>query len=228
MTKTTPHIEEMFQAGVQFAFVKSRRHPSVKPYIFGVKNKTEIFDLEKTSTLLEKALVFVADLAKAGKTILFVGGKAEARVAVEEVANSLGMPFVASRWIGGTLTNLPEIKKRVEKLRDLSVQKERGELAKYTKKERLLIDREIDKLNMMYGGLGDFKEVPGAVVVIDAKHEAIAVEEAAKKNIPVIALCGSDNNLKEVTYPIVGNDSSKSSILFFLKQIAKTYSGSKK
>lgn len=81
---------------------------------------------------------------------------------------------------------------------------------------------------MMYGGLGDFKEVPGAVVVIDAKHEAIAVEEAAKKNIPVIALCGSDNNLKEVTYPIVGNDSSKSSILFFLKQIAKTYSGSKK
>jgi small subunit ribosomal protein S2 len=216
-------LDSMFAVGAQFGFVKSRRHPTVKSYIFGVKNKTEIFDLEKTSELLEKAKLFVAELAKEGKGILFVGSKAEARVAVEETANALSMPFVASRWIGGTLTNFPEIKKRIEKLRDLSVQKEKGELARYTKKERLLIDREIEKLQRMYGGLGDMKEAPAAMFVVDSKQEHIAVEEAQKRGLPVIALCGSDCDLGEVNYPIVGNDSSRASVAFFLKEIADTY-----
>lgn len=221
-------IDAMFSAGVQFGFSKSRRHPSVKPYIFGMKNKTEIFDLEKSATMLKVATEFVSKIAAEGKTILFIGGKAEARVAIEETAAALGMPYVAGRWIGGTFTNFGEIKKRIEKLKDLSTQKERGELAKYTKKERLLIDKEIENLTIMYGGLGDMKEMPGAVVVIDSKHEAIAVDEARVKKIPVVALCGSDCDLTKVDYPVVGNDTSRASIAFFLKAISEAYKGSKK
>jgi small subunit ribosomal protein S2 len=221
-------IDDMFGAGVQFGFSKARRHPSVKPYIFGMKNKTEIFDLEKTSTMLQSTAEFIGKLAAEGKSILLIGGKAEARVAVEDTAASLGMPYVAGRWIGGTFTNFNEIKKRIEKLKDLTTQKERGELAKYTKKERLLIDKEIDNLTIMYGGLGDMKEMPGAVVVIDSKHEAIAVDESRVKKIPAVALCGSDCDLTKVDYPVVGNDTSRASIAFFLKAISEAYKANKK
>jgi small subunit ribosomal protein S2 len=221
-------IDAMFGAGVQFGFSKARRHPSIKPYIFGIKNKTEIFDLEKTAAMLKEAANFVAKVAGEGKTILFIGGKAEARVAVEDAAASLAMPYAAGRWIGGTFTNFVEIKKRIEKLKDLSVQKEKGELAKYTKKERLLIDKEIDNLTIMYGGLGDMKEMPGAVVVVDSKHEAIAVDEARSKGIPVVALCGSDCDLTKVNYPVVGNDTSRASIALFLKAISEAYKTNKK
>ena len=221
-------IDSMFSAGVQFGFSKARRHPSVKPYIFGVKNKTEIFDLEKTAVMLTAATDFISKIAAEGKSILFIGGKAEARVAVEDAASSLAMPYAAGRWIGGTFTNFNEIKKRIEKLKDLTIQKERGELAKYTKKERLLIDKEIDNLTIMYGGLGDMKEMPGAVVVIDSKHEAIAVDEARVKKIPVVALCGSDCDLTKVDQAVVGNDTSRASISFFLKAISEAYKTSKK
>jgi small subunit ribosomal protein S2 len=218
----------MFSAGVQFGFSKARRHPSVKPFIFGIKNKTEIFDLEKTEVMLKAATDFVAKIASEGKTILFIGGKAEARVAIEETAAALAMPYAAGRWIGGTFTNFVEIKKRIEKLKQLTIEKERGELAKYTKKERLLIDKEIDNLTIMYGGLGDMKEMPGAVVVIDSKHEAIAVDEARVKGIPVVALCGSDCDLAKADYPVVGNDTSRASISFFLKAISEAYKTNKK
>jgi len=138
------------------------------------------------------------------------------------------MPYVAGRWIGGTLTNFPEIRKRVLKLEMLTDQKEKGELAKYTKKERLLIDREIDGLRNYFEGLSLLKELPGALFVVDSKKEAIAMEEARKLGIPVMALCGSDCNIKEVDYPIPGNDSSKDSIAFFVNQIAHAYQGSVK
>ncbi len=221
-------IESLFKAGAQFGFVKSRRHPSVKPFIFGTKNKTEIFDLEHTELMLEKAKAFVATLAAEGKTILFVGGKAEARGAVEEAAQSIAMPYVNSRWIGGTLTNFPEIKKRVEKLKTLTTEKERGELAKYTKKERILIDKEIEDLQKKYGGLGDMKDLPVALFVIDSKHEDIAVTEARKKGLTIVALCGSDCDLSKVDYPIVANDSARASINFFAKEIASVYKSAKK
>jgi small subunit ribosomal protein S2 len=224
----TTTIDEMFGAGVQFGFSKARRHPSVKPYIFGIKNKTEIFDLEKTAEMLQTAVEFISKVAAEGKTILFVGGKAEARVAIEETALALAMPYAAGRWIGGTFTNYNEIKKRIEKLKDLTAQKERGELAKYTKKERLLIDKEIDNLTIMYGGLGDMKEVPGAFIVVDSKYEGIAVDEARAKKIPVVALCGSDCDLTKVDYPVVGNDTSRASINFFLKTISEAYKANKK
>ena len=216
-------VDALFSAGAHFGFVKSRRHPSTKPFIFGVKNKIEIFDLEKTSEALHSALEFVGTLASKGATILFVSGKEEAKKAVVSVAESLIQPYVAGRFIGGTLTNFPEIRKRVEKMERLVSEREKGELVKYTKKERLLIDREIAKLHEFFFGISVMKQRPQAVFVVDSKKESIAVKEAHKIGIPVIALCGTDNNLEEVEFPIPGNDASRASIEFFLTKIAEAY-----
>lgn len=221
-------IDSMFKAGTHFAFSRTRRHPTITPYIFGVKNKVEIFDLEKTSELLKKAQDFVASLAKENKSILFVGGKSEARNSIKIGALSINMPYVDGRWIGGTLTNFPQIRKRVEKLERLNSEKEKGELAKYTKKERLLIDREIANLERFFSGVVSMKDLPKALFVIDPKREKNAVKEAQDMGIPVIALLGSDCNIKDVDYPIVGNDSSQTSIQFFTQEITKTYSNTKK
>ena len=220
-------IDEMFKAGAHFGYSKTRRHASVAPYIFGVKNRVEIIDLEKTDESLEKALVFMANLAREGKQVLFVGGKNEARAALKIAAESIGMPFVDGRWIGGTLTNFPEIKKRLLKLEDLVKQKEKGELSKYTKKERLMIDREIANLERFFSGISSMKDLPKAMVVVDAKKEIIAVTEAQKMNVPVIALCGTDCDITNINYPIVANDASVASITFFVNEIAKAYQKAK-
>jgi len=220
-------IDSMFKAGAHFGFSKTRRHPSVSPYIFGVKNKVEIFDLEKTSELLEKAKAFAATLGKEGKTILFVGGKSEARNATKIGALSVNMPYVDGRWIGGTLTNFVQIRKRVEKLERLTSEREKGELAKYTKKERLLIDREIANLERFFSGVVSMKELPKAIFIIDPKKEKTALKEAQEIGIPVIAIAGSDCNIKSIQYPIVGNDSSQTSIQFLTQEITKAYFNSK-
>lgn len=222
-TKTDKNLDELFNAGAHFGFSKSRRHPSNSPYIFGSKNRVDIFDLEKTHDKLEKALEFVASLAATKSTILFIGGKNEAQNIVKEVAEKVGMPYVASRWIGGALTNFPEIRKRVDMMIDLLSQKEKGELIKYTKKERILIDRKIEKLQKMFWGIKDMANLPKALFIVDPRYEITALKEAQSLNIPVIALCGSDNNLTEVDYPIPANDSGIASIRYFAEKVAEAY-----
>lgn len=226
-TKEGDMIGAMFTAGAHFGYQKSRRNASTAPYIFGLKNKVEIIDLEQTEKQLEKAKEFIKSIATLGKQILFVGGKNEAREIIKLAAMSVDMPYVASRWIGGTLTNAVEIKKRIAKFEDLQKQKEKGELAKYTKKERLLIDREIANLDMMFSGIVSMKELPKALFVIDPKKEFIAVAEAKKMSIPVVALLNTDCDVTEVEYPIVGNDASVSSIALFTNEIAKAYKAGK-
>lgn len=221
--KKAAKLDDLFKAGAHFGFGKSRRHPSVAPFIFGSKNQVDIFDLEKTQASLDKALEFVASLAKENTKILFIGGKSEAQDIIKDVALKIDMPYVASRWIGGTLTNFPEISKRVETMLNLLSQKEKGELAKYTKKERLLIDRKIDKLQKMFGGIKNMTALPKAVFIVDPRYENTALEEARSLNIPVIALCGSDNNIAEVNHPIIGNDSNMASIRFFTEKVAEAY-----
>jgi small subunit ribosomal protein S2 len=216
-------IDALFAAGAHFGFVKSRRHPSAKQFIFGTKNNIEIFDLEKTSKELEKALNFIEAQGKAGAPLLVVGGKSEAREAVITIGRELNMPFVAGRWIGGTLSNFNEIKKRIARLEELTTQREKGELAKYTKKERLLIDREIARLELFFGGLSNLKTLPKFLIVIDPKKEQIAVKEAKSMKIPVVALAGSDSNLHEIEYAIPGNDASRQTISYILGEMVKSY-----
>jgi small subunit ribosomal protein S2 len=221
--KFTSKMQEMLKVGAHFGFLRSRRHPSFKSLICGVKNMTEVIDLEKTEEMLKKAEDFVTELARNKKTVLFVSSKSEAKDIVRRFAENANMPFVASRWIGGTLTNFGEIKRRVQRLSDLVTKKEKGELLKYTKKERLMFDREIESLTEMFSGLKGMEKVPEAIFVVDAKKEHIAVAEAKLMNIAVISLSSSDNDLKGVNFPIAANDASKSSIEYFVSHIAEAY-----
>jgi small subunit ribosomal protein S2 len=216
-------VEEMFQAGAHYGYSKSRRHPSVLPFIFTTKNGVDIINIEKTEILLENASNFISGLAASGKTILFIGTKPEARQQVVEIALSLNMPYVSERWVGGILTNFPEIKKRITKLLDLRSQKEKGDLDKYTKKEKLLIAKEMEDMTKNFQGLTSITKTPDAVFVIDPKKELIAVTEAKKMGLPVIAVLNTDCNLKDVDYPIVANDASVSSVTYFLNKIKEAY-----
>ncbi len=223
MSTQNNKTEEMFRAGVHYGYAKSRRHPSTAPYIFNTKNGVDIINIEKTADLLEKVLEKVSEYGATGKTILFVGTKAEAKQQIIETALALNMPYVGERWVGGSLTNYSEIKKRISKLLDLREQKEKGGFDKYTKKERLLIDREMDDMTKNFQGFTSMTRSPDVMFVIDPKKEHIAVTEAKQMNIPIIALLNSDCDLKKVEFPIVGNDSSVSSISFFLSQIKNAY-----
>jgi small subunit ribosomal protein S2 len=216
-------VEQMFAVGAHYGYAKSRRHPTILPYIYGAKGGVEIFDLEKTVTLLDKAKEFAKQLGSEDKQILFVAGKRQALSALKAGADSINQPYVIGRWIGGTLTNFEEISKRVQRLETLLDQKEKGLLAKYTKKERLLIDREIEKLELRFGGIVSMKRKPAAMFIIDASQEHIAHAEAIVTHVPVISLCGSDCNIQNVEYPIVANDSSIDSIKYFISEIVEAY-----
>lgn len=222
-SQNDPVLQAMFEAGAHFGYSRSKRHPSMAPVMFGVKNRVELFDLEKTREYFDKAKAFVENIGATGKQILFASGKNEAKAPIVEQANILGMPYVAGRWLGGTLTNFVQLKTRVARLVDLREKRVKGELAKYTKKERLLIDREIERLEEMFGGILPMKDLPGVLFVIDSKKEKTAVAEAKKMRIPVVALVGSDCDLDEVPHPIPANDSSTSSIKYFVEEMAKAY-----
>lgn len=223
MSNHSSQIDEMFKAGAHFGYSKSRRHPSTVPYIFTTKNGVDIIDIEKTEAQLAKVVEYVKSLAQSGKTILFVGTKAEAKQTITENALALSMPYVIERWVGGTLTNFPEIKKRITKLLDLRSQKEKGGLDKYTKKERLLIDREMADMTKNFSGVTGVTKTPDVMFVIDPKKEHIAVTEAHKMKIPVIGIMNTDCNFKDVEYPIIANDGSVTSVTFFTEQIKNAY-----
>jgi len=219
-----PLIEALFKVGAHFGFSRSRRHATMKPLVFGSKNRTDILDLTKTAPLFENALTFLRGLGAHSKTVLFVGGKPEMKDLVKRFAEEARMPYVAGRWLGGTLTNFVEIRKRVKLMQELTDEKEAGTLAKkYTKKERLMIDREIARLEDKFLGISAMEKLPDALVVVDTRTEAIPVSEAAALGIPVIGIMNSDCDFSVVTYPIVGNDATRESIEFFLEKIVAAY-----
>ena len=228
MSKQNELVEKMFQVGAHYGYSKSRRHPSTSNYIFATKNGVDIINIEKSYDLLENALEEVKRLAASGKSILFVGTKPEAKQQIIETALALNMPYVGERWVGGSLTNFPEIKKRIVKLLDLREQKEKGGLDKYTKKERLLIDREMDDMTKNFQGLSAITKNPDVLFVVDPKKEHIACTEAQKVGMPVIALMNTDCNLKKVEFPIIANDASVSSITLVLNEIKSAYEAGSK
>ena len=216
-------VEKMFKAGAHYGYSKSRRHPSVSSYIYTTKNKTDIIDLEKTSLMLETALEFVKDLGSKNKTVLFVGTKPEAKEAIKSMAESLNMPYVAERWIGGTLSNFTEIKKRINELENYRKDSADGGLDKYTKKERVVMAKKMEKLARYYSGLVGLKKAPDALFIVDAKSEHIAATEARKSDVAVISLMNSDSDIKKIDFPMVGNDTAIPSIKFFTLAIVNAY-----
>jgi len=163
------------------------------------------------------------NLAKGGKPLLLVGNKNEAREVVKDIAEAAGLPYVALRWIGGTLTNSDQIKKRVDRLIELRTQGSKGDLMKYTKRERAKIAHEVKDLERYFTGIIDMKQAPGALLVIDPRKEEIALAEARKLGIPVVALANTDCDISGIAYPVVGNDKTLSSISFVLKVLVQAY-----
>jgi small subunit ribosomal protein S2 len=216
-------IEKMFRVGAHYGYSKTRRHPSLSKYIYATKNKGDIIDLEKTSAMLDTAAEFVKGLGATGKVVLFVGTKPEAKETIKSVALSLDMPYVSERWIGGTLSNFTEIKKRITELENYRKDSAEGGLDKYTKKERVVMAKKMEKLERYYSGLIGLKKAPEAIFIVDAKAEHIAATEAKNRDVPIISLVNSDSNIKGILYPIVGNDSSIPSVKFFTESIATAY-----
>jgi small subunit ribosomal protein S2 len=214
----------LMEAGVHFGYSRTKRHPTVTPFLYGSKGGVDIVDLEKTAPQIEKAANFLAELGAAGKTVIFVGVKPEARKQVIEIATALKQPYVTERWIGGILTNFPEIKRRISKLEKLREDKLSGEFAKYTKKEQLLLTREMERLEKFFDGLTGLTKIPDAIVVVDSKKEHIAIAEARKVGVPVIAIGNTDCTIRNIDYPIIANDSSASSIKIILGILKDAFS----
>lgn len=214
---------DMFAAGAHYGLARSRRHPSTIDYIFGLKDGIEIIDLEKTQKLLEDAAEFLHNLGEEGEQVLFVTSKNEANDIIRTTAASIEQPYVTGRWIGGTFTNFNNIQGRIRHLDELEEKQESGDLEKYTKKEQLLFQREIDRLKDKFGGIRNMKKLPSAIVVVDSKNDAIAVEEAHQSDIPVVALTNIDCDINLIDYPIVANDARAASIRYFIEKLRDAY-----
>ncbi len=213
-------MRQMLEAGVHFGHQTRYWHPKMAPYIFGERNKIHIINLEKTVPLFEEALGFVGrTVAKRGK-ILFVGTKRSAQETIATEAERCGMPYVSRRWLGGMLTNFKTVKQSIRRLKELEEMIEKGGLERITKKEGLNIRRELEKLNRGLGGIKDMDGLPDALFIVDVGHERIAVAEAAKLGIPIVAVVDTNNSPDGVDYVIPGNDDAIRSIQYYVKAVA--------
>ncbi len=225
-----PSAKQLLEAGVHFGHKVSRSHPKMKPYIYGAKDGVQIIDLTLSEKMLGEALQYVETLGQNGGKIIFVGTKKQARSIVEELAKDSGANYLTHRWIGGFLTNWDEIKKRIKLLKDLKEQKEKGELGKYTKKEQLLIDRQILKLTLDFAGVLDLEKIPDALFIVDTVAEKTAVAEAVKlgksdqgRVVSVVAIADSNCDPTVIDYPIPGNDDAIKSIRILTEAVAEAY-----
>ena len=211
MTKV-PDLLTMLKSGVHFGHQSSKRNPKMEPYIFTSKSGFHIINLEKTQEKLQEALEFVNTIVSNGGTILFLGTKNQAQAIVKKHAIDCGMPFIVDRWLGGTFTNFNEISRVIKRFKTLKKDKKEGNLDKYTKKEKLEFYREIEKLEIMVGGIETLEKTPDALFVVDVKKEKTAVAEAVKKNIPIVAICDTNVNPDKINYCIPANDDAVKSI----------------
>lgn len=215
------------EAGMHFGHQTHRRNPKMDPYIFGARSGIHIIDLTKSIPRLEKALEFVRDIVSEGKQILFVGTKKQAGGIIKEHATACGMPYVDERWMGGLLTNFDTLKKRLKYLRELDEKYAQNDFGGMTKKERVELDRVYKSLNITMGGLRDLKSLPAAVFVVSVLQDAIAVREARKLKLPVIAMVDTNADPTLATYPIPSNDDAKKAIDYVVRLIAEACSTSK-
>lgn len=219
-TSSSLPVVDMLQSGIHFGHKPSKRHPKMSQYIYGVRNGISIIDLERTKEQLEKILPVIEDMAAAGKSVLFLGTKPQAQAVVRAAAEKVGMPFIVERWLGGLLTNYGHVSLSMKKLTQLKEEKEQGVWAvRYTKKEQLMLEREIESLEELVGGIESMTKLPDAMFVVDCKKEKTAIKEANKLHIPVIAMVDTNVNPDKIDYPIPANDDGIKSITYITNQI---------
>ncbi|HEV8555152.1 MAG TPA: 30S ribosomal protein S2 [Actinophytocola sp.] len=214
-------MKQLLDSGVHFGHQTRRWNPKMKRYIFTERNGIYIIDLQQTLTYIDRAFEFVRETVAHGGSILFVGTKKQAQEAIANEALRVGMPFVNQRWLGGMLTNFSTVHKRLQRLKELEAMEQTGGFQGLTKKEILMLTREKDKLERTLGGIRDMAKVPSAVWIVDTKKEHIAVGEARKLNIPVVAILDTNCDPDEVDYPIPGNDDAIRSAALLTKVIAE-------
>ena len=220
MSLPTFTMRQLLEAGVHFGHHTRRWNPKMEPYIFGKRNNIHIINLEKTVPMLYEALEAVQSIAKNGGKFLFVGTKRSASDLIAQAATNCGQYFVNHRWLGGMLTNWETVSKSIKKLKDLEERISSTEINNLTKKERLNIERQKEKLDLTLGGIKNMNGIPDALFIIDTNKEAIAVLEANNLNIPVIAICDTNTNPSGVDYPIPGNDDALRAISLYCDLIA--------
>jgi small subunit ribosomal protein S2 len=220
-------INEMAKRGVYIGKIKSKSHPKMKSFIFGTRHNLQIINLEKTAQKLSEALEFVKNIAKNKGVIVFIATKMPSKMLIKEAAMKCGMPYVETRWLGGTLTNSNTFLKRIEYFLSLEKQKETGELAKYTKKEQLQIEKELADLSKNLNGLRSLKKLPEAIFVIDAAAHEWAIHEANITKIPVVAIANTDADPSVITHPIPANSESLESVRFILDKVVETINDNK-
>ncbi len=220
-------IKEMINAGVHFGHQSKYWNPKMRPFIYTTYKKLHIINLEKSITHFNSAVTFIEKLTKNNSKILFVGTKRAAREIIEKYAIDSKMPYVNNRWLGGMLTNFNTIKKSIAKLEGLKKNLNLATVNGFTKKEILVIKKQIAKLEKNLSGIKDLEKTPDALFVIDTRYEKIAIQEANKLNIPVIAIVDSNNSFEGVDYMIPGNDDSMSSIELFVKSVSQIISSTK-
>ena len=213
-------MKQLLEAGVHFGHQTRRWNPKMKPYIFGARNGIYIIDLQKTVRLFKKAYTFIQDTVASGQGVLFVGTKKQAQDAIYEEATRCGQFYVNQRWLGGMLTNFSTIKQSIERLNNLDSILENPEQTNFTKKELVNISRQFDKLNRNLAGIRDMRKPPGAVFIVDPKKENIAVREARKLGIPIVAIVDSNCDPDEIDFVIPGNDDAIRAIRLFSSRIA--------
>ncbi len=217
----TAAVKELLQSGAHFGHRTERWHPKMAQYIHGARGGVHIIDLIQTEDLLEEAEKFVRQLTAQGKAVLFVATKRQAKAIVTEAAKSADMPYVTHRWLGGMMTNWETISKRIRHLKKLESAREDGSLERMTKKERLLIDNEIEKLTKVFLGVKELEGTPGAIFVVDVMREETAIKEAKTLKIPVIAMADTNANPESVDYIIPANDDAIRSIQLVAGRIAR-------
>ena len=221
-------IQKMFDSAVHIGHRTQKWNPLMKKFLYGERSGVHIINLETTVKYLESAANFLAKTASEGKVVLFVSTKPQSLKLIEETATGVGMPFVASRWIPGLLTNFKTIKSRVKYLADLKDQQETGEFEKYTKKEASKLSKTIVKLSTSLGGVRNLASLPDVVFVVDVVRDKIAVTEAKKLGLPVVAIVDSNSNPSYVDYPIPGNDDALQSLEFLLGEVKASLAKKKK
>ena len=214
-------MKQMLEAGVHFGHQTKRWNPKMKPYIFGARNGIYIIDLQKTVRYFRTAYQFIQDTVAAGDKVLFVGTKKQAQDAIREESLRAGQYYVDNRWLGGMLTNFSTIKASIDRLKKIETMAADGTLDQYTKKEALQLDREREKLEKNLGGIKHMTKLPGAVFIIDPKKEAIAVQEANKLGIPVVAVVDTNCDPDNIDYIIPGNDDAIRAIRLFANLMAE-------
>ncbi|MFH1800786.1 MAG: 30S ribosomal protein S2 [Candidatus Omnitrophota bacterium] len=213
-------IKQLLEAGVHFGHQTARWNPKMKKYIFGERNGIYIINLELTLSCLEKALLFLKQLAVEGKEVLFVGTKKQAQIPLKEAAVACGMPYVNQRWLGGMLTNFETIRKSIKKLDTIDKMEQDGSFQFITKKEVGSLKKEREKLIKNLSGIREMRKVPGAVFVIDAELEKISIAEATRLGIPVVAVLDTNGNPDHIEYPLPGNDDAIKAVKLFCEAVS--------